>query len=112
MRASAEFEVEAARKETLGLVRDALAKLETYHHHVELFRDRILVLARQNVEATRLAYETDKAPFLNLIEAQRTFQEVEAMHWNHLTDYLSALAELDAVVGTDAQGVMPGRGER
>jgi len=40
----------------------------------------------------------------NLIDAQRTLQEVEAMYWNHLADYLSALAELESLVGAD-----PGR---
>ena len=101
MEASAEYDQEAAEKETLGLVREALNKVETLHHHVELFRDRILVLARQNASATRQAYETDKTSFLNLIEAQRTSQEVEGMYWNHLAEYLTALAELESVVGTD-----------
>jgi len=101
MKASAEYELEAARNETLGLVRDALIKAETYHHHVELFRDRILTLARQNASATRLAYETDKSSFLNLIDAQRTLQEVEGMYWSHLTEYLGALAELESVIGAD-----------
>jgi len=101
MKAAAEYELESARKETLGLVRDALQKAETFHHHVELFRDRIVPLARQNITATRLSYETDKTGFLNLIDAQRTLQEVEAMYSNHLTDYLSALAELESVVGAE-----------
>ena len=101
MEASAEYDQESAEKETLGLVREALNKVETLHHHVELFRDRILVLARQNASATRQSYETDKTSFLNLLEAQRTAQEVEGMYWNHLAEYLSALAELEAVVGTD-----------
>lgn len=101
MEAGAGYELESAENETQGLVREALNKLETLHHHVELFRDRILVLARQNASATRQAYETDKAPFLNLIDAQRTLQEVEGLYWNHLTEYLSALAELESVVGTD-----------
>lgn len=109
MKASAEYELESARNETLGLVRDALTKAETYHHHVELFRDRILVLARQNASATRVAYETDKTSFLNLIDAQRTLQEVEGMYWTHLTEYLSALAELQSVIGTDpAAAITPG----
>lgn len=101
MKASAEYELEAARTETLGIVRDALTKAETYHHHVELFRDRILVLARQNASATRIAYETDKTSFLNLIDAQRTLQEVEGMYFSHLTEYLGALAELESIIGAD-----------
>jgi cobalt-zinc-cadmium efflux system outer membrane protein len=101
MRASAEYEFEAARNETLGLVRDTLTKAETYHHHFELFRDRILPLARQNASATRLAYETDKTSFLNVIDAQRTVQDAESMYWSHLADYLGALAELESVVGAN-----------
>jgi outer membrane protein, heavy metal efflux system len=101
MKTSAEYEWQAARNETSGLVRDALTKTETYHHHVELFRDRIVPLARQNASASRLAYESDRASFLNLIDAQRTLQETEAMYWSHLTEYLSALAELESVVGAD-----------
>ncbi len=101
MEASAEYAQESAEKEALGLVREALNKVDTLHHHVELFRDRILVLARQNASATRQSYETDKTSFLNLLEAQRTLQDVEGMYWNHLADYMSALAELESVVGTN-----------
>ena len=101
MEAGAEYDEESAKNDTLGLVREALNKVETLHHHVELFRDRVLVLARQNASATRQAYETDKAPFLNLIDAQRTVREVEGMYWNHVAEYLTALAELESVVGTD-----------
>ncbi len=101
MKASAEYELEAARNDTSGMVRDALTKAETYHHHTELFRDRILPLARQSASATRLAYETDKTSFLNLIESQRTLQEAEGMYWSHLADYLTALAELESIIGTD-----------
>jgi outer membrane protein, heavy metal efflux system len=100
-KAGAEFELEAARNETSGMVRDALTKTETYHHHVELFRDRILPLARQNASASRLAYETDRTSFLNLIDAQRTLQEAEGMYRNHLADYLSSLAELESIIGVD-----------
>jgi len=101
MEISARYGVESAEKEALGLVREALNRVETLHHHVELFRDRILVLARQNASATRLSYETDKTAFLNLLDAQRTVREVEGMYSTHLTEYLGALAELESVVGTD-----------
>jgi cobalt-zinc-cadmium efflux system outer membrane protein len=109
MKLGAEHELEGLRKDTLGLVREQLKKVETFRHHAELFRDKIVPLARQNVTATRSAYETDKTGFLNLIDAQRTFYEVESMYWHHLTTYLSALAELEAVVGAElsAQSASP-----
>jgi outer membrane protein TolC len=101
MKESAEHELEGFRKETLGMVRDQLKKIATFHHHAELFRDRIVPLARQAVQASRSAYETDKGGFLDLIVAQRTLQDVESMYQNHLTEYLISLAELEAVIGAD-----------
>ena len=99
-------EREIARADTLGLVRDALKKVETFHHHVDLFRDQLLPLARQTVEASRAGYETDKASFLELIATQRTLRDSEATYYRHLADYRIALAELETVVGADL-GIFP-----
>jgi outer membrane protein TolC len=98
---SAQHELEAARTETLGLVRDQLKKIETAAHHYELYRDKILPLARQTVQSNRAAYETSSANFLELIIAQRVLQDVESTYVNHLADYQVAVAELDAIVGIE-----------
>lgn len=94
-------ELENARRETLGLVRDALKKVETFDHHIALFRDQLLPLASQTVEASRAGYETDKTSFLELITAQRTLRDTDATYYRHLADYRIALAELEAIVGVD-----------
>ena len=96
---SAQHELESTRTETLGLVRDQLKKIETAAHHYELYRDKILPLARQTVQSNRAAYETSSANFLALITAKRVLQDVESMSINHLADYQVALAELDAIIG-------------
>jgi outer membrane protein, heavy metal efflux system len=98
---SAQHELEAARAETLGLVRDQLTKIETAAHHYELYSDKILPLARQAVQSNRVAYETSSTNFLELITAQRVLQDVESTHINHLADYQVAVAELDAIVGIE-----------
>ena len=97
---SAEHELVSVRVDTLGMVRDQLKKVETFHHHTELFQSKLLPLAEQTVTAKRLGYETDKASFLELLSAQQTVQEVESMYWDHLAHYHIALAELEALVGT------------
>ncbi len=104
MRSSVEMatrDLESARTEAIGLVRDQLKKIETFHHHVELFRDRLLPAARQTVEATRAGYESDKSGFLDLIVAQRGVRDIESTYYRHLADYQMALAELEAIVGAD-----------
>jgi len=59
----------------------------------------VVPLARQSIESTRISYTNDKATFLELIAAQRTLQEVEAMAQQHATDYAIAVAEFEAMTG-------------
>ena len=102
-RESAEHNLSALQAETAGQVRDQLQKISTAHHHYSLFRERLSTLARQSLDATRIAYENDKSTLLELLTAQRTLREVESTQERHLADYLSALAELEAITGANLQ---------
>ena len=95
------------QKEALRLLRDQLAKVETFHHHVELFRDKLVPQAEQAFEATRLSYESGKATFLDWISAQRNLRDIQAMGRDHLAHYQAAVAELEAVIGADIYSPLP-----
>ena len=99
------------QKEALRLLRDQLAKVETFHHHVELFRDKIVPQAEQAFEATRLSYESGKATFLDWISAQRNLRDIQAMGRDHLAHYQAAVAELEAVIGADIYSPLPASGK-
>src|SRR5881394_589140 len=99
--AAAEHELERTDAESLGELRDALQKVHTMKHHVDLFRDKLVPQARQAFEANQFAYETGKASFLGWITAQRNLRDLEAMAQQHVADYGAALAELEAIVGAD-----------
>jgi len=105
--AAAEQGLEREQKEALRLLRDQLAKIETFHHHVELFDDKLVPQAQQAFEATRLSYESGKATFLDWISAQRNLRDIEAMGREHLTHYQVAVAELEAVIGADIYSPAP-----
>src|SRR5216117_7315 len=111
--AAAEQGFEREQKEALRLLRDQLAKVETFHHHVELFRDKLVPQAQQAFEATRLSYESGKATFLDWISAQRNLRDIEAMGREHLAHYQMAVAALEAVIGANvyspAAGLSNGR---
>ena len=98
---AAEQGLDREQKEALRLLRDQLEKIETAHHHVELFRDKLVPQARQAFEATRLSYESGKASFLDWISAQRDLRDIEATAREHLADYQIAVADLEAVTGTE-----------
>jgi outer membrane protein TolC len=99
--AAANHGLELTNAESLGLLRDALEKVHTARHHVDLFRDKLVPQARQAFEANQLSYETGKASFLEWITAQRNLRDLEAMGQQHIADYHAALAELEAVIGAD-----------
>ena len=99
--ASAEHGLDQTNAETVGLLRNALERVHTAKHHVELFREKLVPQARQAFEANQFAYETGTASFLEWITTQRNLRDLEAMGQQHLADYYAALADLEAVVGTD-----------
>jgi cobalt-zinc-cadmium efflux system outer membrane protein len=99
--AAAQHGFDRTNAESLGSLRDALEKVHTAKHHVDLFRDKLVPQARQAFEANQFAYETGKASFLEWITAQRNLRDLEAMGQQHVADYHAALAELEAVVGAD-----------
>src|SRR5437667_10163771 len=110
--AAAEQGLEREQKEALRLLRDQVAKIETFHHHVELFRDKLVPQAQQAFEATQLSYESGKATFLDWISAQRNLRDIEAMARHHLAHYQMAVADLEAVIGADIYSPAPASSKR
>jgi outer membrane protein, heavy metal efflux system len=92
-------DVLSAQTGALGLLRNQLEKIETLHHHIELYRDNLLPTARQTVASYQADYETDKATLLSLLSSQRNLRDLETMYYQDLSDYRVALAELESLVG-------------
>jgi outer membrane protein, heavy metal efflux system len=99
--AAAQAELDRVQKESLGLLRDQLQKIETTHHHAELFRKEILTQAEKAFAASQSAYESGKGEFSDWITAQRLLRDTQAMALNHLTDHEIAIAELEGIVGAE-----------
>ena len=99
--AAAEQGLDQTNAVSLGLLRNALQKVHTAKHHVELFREKLVPQARQAFEASQFAYETGIASFLEWITAQRNLRDLEAMGQQHVADSYAALAELEAAIGAD-----------
>jgi outer membrane protein TolC len=97
---SAEHELTAAREDSLSMVQNQFIEVETFHHHTDLYKNKLLPLAQETASAKLSGYQTDKENFLDLLEAQRNAQEAEGMYWEHLMHYNIAVAELESLVGT------------
>jgi outer membrane protein TolC len=98
---SAEYDLKSARIDTLSMVQTRFIDAQTFHHHTELYKNKLLPLAEQTARAKELGYQSDKENFLDLLTAQQNVQEIQAMYWDNLMHYKIALAELESLVGTD-----------
>lgn len=94
-------EIDGERTSALGMLRDQLRKIGTSRRQYELSRDKLLPLARKTSETLRVNYQADSATFIEVLTVQRMLREAEAAASMQLTEYLAALAELEAIVGTD-----------
>lgn len=94
-------EIESERTAALGVLRDQLRKIATARRQYELSRDKLLPLARKTTETLRINYGADTATFIEVLTVQRMLRDAEAAASTQLTDYLAALAELEAIVGAD-----------
>ena len=107
---AAQWALESARTEALGLLHDQFQKIETSYRHVEAFEARLIPNARQTLQTNRTNYEGGKTTFLEMVMADRSLREVESLFQQHLADCEIAVAELEALVGADLH-VFPPRAE-
>lgn len=94
-------DLQSVQTEAFGLLRNQLEKIETLHHHIELYRGNLLPTARQTVASYQVDYATDKATLLTLLSAQRNLRDLETMYYQDLSEYRIAFAELESLVGLD-----------
>jgi outer membrane protein TolC len=100
--AAAKAQLRATEDEIRAHMRDALAKAESFSHHVELYRQKIIPLAQQALESAQLGFETNKSTLLDTLNAQKRLRDDEAMALQHLAGMHMALAEITAITGSDS----------
>ncbi len=71
---------------------------------VESYRKGILPQAKTNLTAARLAYSANKVDLLTLIDAARTYQELQGAFYENQARVGMTFAELERLVGKDLGG--------
>jgi outer membrane protein, heavy metal efflux system len=99
--AAAQAQLDRVQKESLGLLRDQLEKIETTHHHAELYQKEILSQAEKAFAASWSAYESGTGDFSDWITTQRLLRDAQATALNHFADHEISIAELEGIVGAE-----------
>ncbi len=93
--------VAAEQNKVAYRLRDAVARLEAQGRQAALLRDAILPQARQALEASRVAYASGLAEFLNVIDHWRRILTLELMLERLVADTHASLASIAEELGSE-----------
>jgi outer membrane protein, heavy metal efflux system len=97
--ASAQAERAQTEAEVRFMVREAYAMVSSARAMSHLYRDSILPQAEASLASSKAAYETNRAGFLDLLEAQRMLLDSRMGYLDATADYLKGRAALGLAVG-------------
>ncbi len=99
MRAQYEADAERMSDAARTGVVVSLKQLEESGHAVHIFAERLLPIARRQVDAARAAFIASQVPFGTLIDAEKNLRGVELDEQTAQADYDRRRAELDRALG-------------
>lgn len=99
--ARAQYESEVARMSAAARteVYVALRRLEESERLLALYRDRLIPIATERVDAAESSFTASQAPFVSVIEARRSLRGVELELEVARAEYVRRIAELERVLG-------------
>jgi outer membrane protein TolC len=77
----------------------ALKELEEASHVLHIYDERLVPIARSEVQAARSAFTASQAPFVAVVEAEKNLRGVELEQQKARADYDRRRAELDRATG-------------
>jgi len=98
---SAKAAFQALKNQILFEVKDLLAKIEAAEKLIALYKTTVLPQAQQTLESARIGYQTGKAEFLTLLDAERAIKDFQLDYYRALTGFEQRMAELERAVGVD-----------
>ena len=88
-------------------VQSALERLTQGGEIVELFNERIIPAAEENLRAAQANYSTGNIDFLRLLDAERQYNNQQERYHQAVGEYQTRLADLERAIG----GFVPSEGE-
>jgi len=100
---AARSNLDAVRNMTIKQVGESEARLQAAKRSVQLYREGLLAQAELSFRSALTAYQTGRAEFVNLLEAERALREARMGYYKATVRVLQNLADLERAVGRDLQ---------
>ncbi|HUS19906.1 MAG TPA: TolC family protein [Terriglobales bacterium] len=94
-----ETESRAIRAIILQEIQEAYVRADAALRMAKLYSSTLKPQAEATFQSAAAAYQTDKTDFLNLLESQNTYLDVEYDYYKALSEYEMRLAELEQAIG-------------
>jgi cobalt-zinc-cadmium efflux system outer membrane protein len=94
-----EAELVAMRNAAFGEIQEALAQAAAAKKLLDVYQRSLRPQAQATLRSTLIAYENDRADFLNLLDSQTTVLDVDLAYFQALADVEARLADLEMAVG-------------
>lgn len=102
-REALELDAASLRTKTAGEIREMWTRRDTARRNVELYRDRLLPLARQGADSLRTGLVTGKNSLTELVAAQRVLIDTQTTLAANLADFHRYNSMLATLTGTADQ---------
>lgn len=100
--------VDAAKGRTRALenrvrlaVHDAYVRAKSAEDRAALLRTTILPQARQTLDVSRVAYQSDRLDFQALLDNERVLLDSELEYFRAVADFQQAISDLERAIGTE-----------
>jgi outer membrane protein TolC len=90
---------ETTMNQILLEIEDTYFKIETTRETIDLYEKVLIPQAEQSLKSAEVGYVAGIASFLDLLDAQRMFLNVEFAYWKAYVDYLKYVADVERAAG-------------
>jgi outer membrane protein TolC len=82
-------------------VQQAYVRVGAAEERALLLRTTILPQSRQTLDVSRIAYQTSRVEFLEMLDSARTLLDAQLEYERAVSDLQQALADLERSIGTE-----------
>ncbi len=98
---SAQAAYQAMKNKMLFETKDLFTKLEIARNRIRLYRENLIPIAKQSIEASLAGFKSGKSDFMMLLDSNRMLIDIKMGYYNTLVEYEMALADLERTVGVN-----------
>jgi outer membrane protein TolC len=80
-------------------IKDVFFQLDTAKRDVLLYKDSLLLLAKNNLDVSQTDYQSGKADFLDVLDAQRLWLDYNLLYQKYIREQNQNIAKLEGIVG-------------